>query len=71
MRKRFLILLLFSERLKYTHAFSSPKALRANGYLIKAARENNLKSVDVDIGDGLTVVTGLSDSGKNSLIIDT
>ena len=38
---------------------------------IRAARENNLKSVDVDIGDGLTVVTGISGSGKTSLVFDT
>ncbi|MFW9980412.1 MAG: ATP-binding cassette domain-containing protein [Candidatus Thorarchaeota archaeon] len=38
---------------------------------IRGARENNLKSVDVDIGDGLTVVTGISGSGKTSLVFDT
>ncbi|MFW9841768.1 MAG: ATP-binding cassette domain-containing protein [Candidatus Thorarchaeota archaeon] len=38
---------------------------------IRAARENNLKAVDVDIGDGLTVVTGISGSGKTSLVFDT
>jgi len=38
---------------------------------VRGARENNLKSVDVDIGDGLTVVTGISGSGKTSLVFDT
>lgn len=38
---------------------------------IRGARENNLKSVDVDIDDGLTVVTGISGSGKTSLVFDT
>ncbi|TFG26601.1 hypothetical protein EU528_14100, partial [Candidatus Thorarchaeota archaeon] len=38
---------------------------------IRGAKENNLKSVDIDIGDGLTVVTGISGSGKTSLVFDT
>ncbi|MFX1481614.1 MAG: ATP-binding cassette domain-containing protein [Promethearchaeota archaeon] len=38
---------------------------------IRGACENNLKAVDVDIGDGLTVVTGISGSGKTSLVFDT
>ena len=36
---------------------------------IKGARENNLKNVDVEIPrDKLVVVTGLSGSGKSSLL---
>ncbi|MFW9939499.1 MAG: ATP-binding cassette domain-containing protein [Candidatus Thorarchaeota archaeon] len=38
---------------------------------IKGARENNLKNIDVILKDGLTVVTGISGSGKSSLIFDT
>ncbi|MFX0092337.1 MAG: hypothetical protein ACFFBD_11290, partial [Candidatus Hodarchaeota archaeon] len=39
--------------------------------IIKGAKENNLKNVDINIGDGLTVVTGVSGSGKSSLVYDT
>ena len=39
---------------------------------IKGARENNLKSIDLEIPrDKLVVVTGLSGSGKSSLAFDT
>ena len=38
---------------------------------IRGATEHNLKSVDVDIGDGLTAVTGVSGSGKTSLVFDS
>jgi excinuclease ABC subunit A len=40
--------------------------------LIRGAREHNLKGVDVEIPrDTLTVITGLSGSGKSSLAFDT
>ncbi len=40
--------------------------------VIRGARENNLKNIDVEIPrDRLTVITGLSGSGKSSLAFDT
>ncbi len=38
---------------------------------IEGARENNLKDVNVTIQDGITVVTGVSGSGKSSLVFST
>jgi excinuclease ABC subunit A len=39
---------------------------------IKGAREHNLKNIDVEIPrHSLTVITGLSGSGKSSLAFDT
>lgn len=38
---------------------------------ILGAREHNLKNCELEIGGGLTVVTGVSGSGKTSLVFDT
>ena len=39
--------------------------------VIQGATEHNLQSIDATINDGLTVVTGVSGSGKTSLVFDT
>ena len=38
---------------------------------IQGATEHNLRDIDAEFGDGLTVVTGVSGSGKTSLVFDT
>ena len=46
--------------------------MEKNKIVIKGAKENNLKNVDIEIPrDKLTVITGLSGSGKSSLAFDT
>ena len=44
----------------------------AKDIVIKGAKENNLKNIDVTIPrDKMVVLTGLSGSGKSSLAFDT
>ena len=45
---------------------------KENNIIVRGARVNNLKNVDVEVPrNQLTVITGLSGSGKSSLAFDT
>ena len=46
--------------------------MKENNIVIRGAREHNLKNISLSIPrDKLTVITGLSGSGKSSLAFDT
>jgi excinuclease ABC subunit A len=58
--------------LKYNFKFNPFCELEKETIIIKGAREHNLKNIDVEIPrESLTVITGLSGSGKSSLAFDT
>ncbi|HET6527484.1 MAG TPA: excinuclease ABC subunit UvrA [Balneolaceae bacterium] len=57
---------------KTVHQNEEPKSGRERPIIVKGARVHNLKNVDVEIPrNKMTVITGVSGSGKSSLAFDT
>jgi ABC-type multidrug transport system fused ATPase/permease subunit len=56
----------------YRFALVTPKPIPPAFIAIRGARQHNLQNLDLDLPRGrLTVITGVSGSGKSSLAFDT
>jgi excinuclease ABC subunit A len=65
-------LLPVTEAFLSAHPDKAPESREGDMIIIRGARQHNLKNLDIDIPrNSLTVISGLSGSGKSSLAFDT